>query len=170
MRTGAGQLAALDNQVLVADGAVFEVALQDLTGACGITGLGRQAGAGDVGCHGVVGHGPPRMVRRRWLREPHVACIAGQLAALQRGRNGIAVAQLAACGVDQVGAALEVLQRLGIDHVLRLGVKRAIERDHVAYFGQAVEAGVVSEVQLLLDGLRQAVAIHVVQLHVVGLQ
>ncbi len=110
------------------------------------------------------------MVGRRGLREPHVARIARELAALERRGDRVAVAQLAARRVDQVGAALELLQAVGIDHVLGLRVQRAVQRHHVADLGQALEAGVVREVELLLDRLGQAVAVEVVQLHVEGLE
>src|SRR5215207_2645337 len=64
---GAGQLAAVDDQVLVRDRAVVEPALEDLAGAGGVAGLGRQAGARGVRGHTVVGHGPPGMILRGGL-------------------------------------------------------------------------------------------------------
>src|SRR5580692_13224406 len=82
---GAGQGAALDDQVLVADRPGLEEALEDLAGAGGVAGLGRERGAGDVRGHAVVGHGPPRVVGRCRLREPDVARVARQLSRLERG-------------------------------------------------------------------------------------
>jgi len=52
----------------------------------------------------VVRHRAPRVVLGRRLREPDVAGVAGQLAAAQRRRDGLAVADLAARGVDNVRA------------------------------------------------------------------
>lgn len=45
MRADTGQLAALNNQVFIADGSAFEVALQDLASTGRIACLRRQAGA-----------------------------------------------------------------------------------------------------------------------------
>src|SRR5688572_21391094 len=78
----AGQLALVHDEVLVSDGAIVEPALEDLPNACRVTGLCRQARAGGVGRHPMVRHGPPGMILRRGLREPHVPGITGELAAL----------------------------------------------------------------------------------------
>src|SRR5690606_31096109 len=82
MRADAGQSATLHDQVLVADRAAFEVALQDFAHAGGVTRLRGKRSAGDVRRHAMVRHGAPRMVLGRGLGEPHVAAIAGQLSAL----------------------------------------------------------------------------------------
>src|SRR5579859_7352388 len=76
MGAHAGQLAALDDQIFVPDGALIEIAFEDLTHAGGITGLGRQRGARDMRGHAVMRHGAPGMILRRRLREPDVAGIA----------------------------------------------------------------------------------------------
>src|SRR3546814_8242787 len=77
-------------------------------------------------------HCPPRMVLGRGLREPDVSRIAGKLAALECAHDRIAIGQLAARGVDQIGTALEALERLVVDHVLGLRMERYVERDDVA--------------------------------------
>src|SRR5450830_2166450 len=135
----ASQLAALDDQVLVANRPVLEITLESFPRASRITGLGRQAGAGDMRGHAVVGHGAPRVIFGGRWREPDVTGITGQLTAFQRRRDGIPITELAASGVDQIGAALEVLQRLGVDHVLGFRVQRAVEGYHVTGFGQAFQ-------------------------------
>src|SRR3546814_3286315 len=68
-------------------------------------------------------HCPPRMVLGRGLREPDVSRIAGKLAALECAHDRIAIGQLAARGVDQIGTALEALERLVVDHVLGLRMR-----------------------------------------------
>src|SRR5918998_4239870 len=109
---GAGQLAAVDDQVLVRDRAVVEPALQDLAGAGGVAGLGRQAGARGVWGHTVVGHGPPGMILRSGLGVPDIAGVAGELARLERPHDRVAVADLAARGVDEVCAAAHCAEEL----------------------------------------------------------
>src|SRR5262249_35218587 len=47
--TGAGELAGIDNQVLLGDPAAFEPVFEDLADAGGIASLGREARAGGVG-------------------------------------------------------------------------------------------------------------------------
>src|SRR3546814_13785088 len=92
-------------------------------------------------------HCPPRMVLGRGLREPDVSRIAGKLAALECAHDRIAIGQLAARGVDQIGTALEALERLVVDHVLGLRMERSVERDDVAdavHLLAAVEIGSTS--------------------------
>lgn len=73
------------------------------------------------------------------------------------------VDELAARRIDDVCAAFEELQRIRVDHMLGFRVKRAVECYDVADFGEALQVGMIGEVQLLLDRFREAVAIHVVQ-------
>src|SRR3546814_6069819 len=111
-RSRAGELAAVDDQIFVANRAALEIAFQDLARAGRITRLGGQRGARDVRSHAFMRHCPPRMVLGRGLREPDVSRIAGKLAALECAHDRIAIGQLAARGVDQIGTALEALERL----------------------------------------------------------
>src|SRR5688500_16317204 len=83
--SGASEAAAREDQKFVAERPASEKAFEDFAGAGGIARLRRQRRARDVRGHSVVGHRPPRMVARRRLWEPYVACVAGELAALQRG-------------------------------------------------------------------------------------
>ncbi len=55
MCTGPGELPAIDDEVLLSDGALLEPALQDLTHAGRVASLGRQRRPGDVWGHAVVG-------------------------------------------------------------------------------------------------------------------
>mmetsp|Transcript_24986 Transcript_24986/g.77147 ORF Transcript_24986/g.77147 Transcript_24986/m.77147 type:complete len:208 (+) Transcript_24986:64-687(+) len=104
----AGELAVHGDDVLVADGLAGEEALEDFADAGGVAVLGREGSAGDVGGHGVVRHGAPGVVLGSGLREPDVSAIAGELSGLEGAGDGVAVAELAAGGVDEVGAALHV--------------------------------------------------------------
>src|SRR5262245_16555989 len=106
VRSGPRQLAALGDQVLLADRLALEPALEDLPCSRGIAGLGREAGAGRVRGHALPRHRPPGMVLRRRLREPDIPCVAGELPGLERADDRVPVADLAAGGVDQVGAVL----------------------------------------------------------------
>ena len=87
-------------------GLPVEIALEDLAGAGGVARLRRQRAAGDMRRHAVMGHGAPWMILGRRLREPDVAGIACELAALEGAHDGVAVADLAAGRVHDVAAAL----------------------------------------------------------------
>src|SRR6476660_2424724 len=89
-----GERPGVHDQILVADRAVPEEALEDLAGPCGVAGLSGQARARDVRRHAVVGHRAPRVLGRGGLRKPHVARISGQLAALEGPDHRVAVADL----------------------------------------------------------------------------
>src|SRR3546814_20727174 len=91
---------------------------------------------------------PARMVLGRGLRELDVSRIAGKLAALECAHDRIAIGQLAARGVDQIGTALEALERLVVDHVLGLRMERYVERDDVAAAVHLPPAVVPGEAQL----------------------
>jgi len=91
---------------------------QDLARPGGITCLRGERAARRVRRHAFMRHGPPRVVRGRRLRIPDVAGIACELAALQRPHDGIAVHELRARGVHQVGASFHHPERLVIDHML----------------------------------------------------
>ena len=145
-------------------GLLGEIAFEDLARAGGVARLRRQRGAGDVRRHAVMRHGAPGMVLRRRLREPDVAGIARELAALQRADDGVAVADLAARGVHEIGAALHHADQLVVEQVLGLGMQRRVDGDHVADLDQRLDVRVEGEAELLLDLLRQAVLVGVVQL------
>ena len=72
------------------------------------------------------------MILRRGLREPDVAGIAGKLAALKRPGNRVAVADLAARRVDEIGAALHLRDHLFVEEIFGLRVQRRVDRDDVA--------------------------------------
>src|SRR3546814_2182120 len=76
--------------------------------------------------------------------------IAGKLAALECAHDRIAIGQLAARGVDQIGTALEALERLVVDHVLGLRMERYVERDDVADAVHLLAAVVPGEAQFRL--------------------
>jgi formate dehydrogenase len=64
VRASAGECTGLDDQVLLADRAAVEPAFEDLADPRRAARLGRQAGAGGVRSHAVVGHRPPEEVER----------------------------------------------------------------------------------------------------------
>src|SRR5262249_45874535 len=108
MSARARKSAAIDDQVLLADTTTIEPALQNLAGAGRIASLRGQRRPRDVWRHSVVGHRSPGMILWSRLRKPDVSGISGQLAAFQRPRDRIAVADLAAGSVDDVRAALHL--------------------------------------------------------------
>ncbi len=71
-----------------------------------LTRLSGERTAGDVRCHAVMRHCPPRIVFRRRLRKPDVTGIAGELAALQCADHRVAVANLAARGVHRIRTSI----------------------------------------------------------------
>src|SRR4029077_12397987 len=107
-----------------------EEALEDLARAGRVAGLRGEARAGGVRRHALVGHRSPRVVPGRRLREPHVARVAGQPPALACARDGVAIADLPARGVDQVGAPLHLADQLLVEQVLGLGVQGRVDRDY----------------------------------------
>src|SRR3979409_597192 len=68
------------------------------------------------------------MIARRRLREPDVTGIAGELSALERANDGIAIADLAARGVHEVGAALHLRDQCIVAQALRLRGPRGVYR------------------------------------------
>jgi len=73
------------------------------------------------------------MIARRRLREPDVTGITGELSTLERTNDGIAIADLAARGVHEVGAALHLRDQCIVEQALRLRVQRCVDRDDVAH-------------------------------------
>src|SRR5680860_1774947 len=104
------------------------------------------------------------------LREPDVTGIPGKLAAFQRPRDRIAVADLAPGGVDDVRAALHLGDEGVVEEVLGLGMEGRVDRDHVADTHQRLGVRVVGHAKLALDLLRESVSIGVVQSHLKRLQ
>src|SRR6476469_8543859 len=109
---GTGELALVDDQIFGADRLLGEIALQNLARAGRVPGLRRQRAPRDMRGHAVMGHGAPEMLPRRRLREPHVAGIASKLAAFERSHDRVAVADLAAGSVHEIGAALHLADQL----------------------------------------------------------
>src|SRR5882757_10545913 len=106
--TRSGELPALHDQVFIADRSALEPTLEDLAHARRISRLRGQRRAGDVWGHGFERHGSPRVIARRRLREPHVTGVTCELSAPERTNDGIAIADLAACGVHDISAALHL--------------------------------------------------------------
>src|SRR5580692_6635649 len=82
--------------------------------------------------HAMMRHCAPGMVFRRGLREPDVAGIASELAALEGADDGVAVADFATRGVHEIRATLHFGEKLVIEQALGLRMKRRVDRDDVA--------------------------------------
>ena len=82
--------------------------------------------------HAVVRHRAPRVVPRRRLREPDVSGVARELSAFERPHDRVAIADLAARGVHEIGPALHLGEKPVVEQVLGLGVKRRVDRDDIA--------------------------------------
>ena len=122
VRSGARELAAVDDQVFLANRALVEEALEDLAHTRGVAGLRGEACAGGVRGHALIGHRAPRMVGRGGLGKPHVAGVACQLPALTRACDGLAIADLPSSGVDQIGASLHLGEHVRVEEVFGFGV------------------------------------------------
>ena len=170
VRAGAGELAGLHDQVLLADRAALEPALEDLARARRITGLRREARPRYVRRHSMVRHRPPGVVLRGRLREPHVTCVARELSALARPRDGVPVADLPPRGVHEIRAALHLRDQLVVEHVLRLRVQRRVDRDDVADGDERLDVLVERDAELLLDLRGETMAVGVVQADLERLQ
>src|ERR1700738_2595923 len=72
MRARASQVAAIHDQILLADRTTLKPAFQDLPGPGGITRLCRQRCPRSVRRHAVMKHRPPRVVPRRRLGVPNI--------------------------------------------------------------------------------------------------
>src|SRR5439155_22994150 len=111
----ARQPAAVDDQIFLPDRSSVEEAFEDLARARRVARLRGEGGAGRVRGHALVRHRAPRVVLGCRLGEPHVAGIAGELPALARLCDRVAVADLAARRVDPVGAALPLGDQLLVE-------------------------------------------------------
>lgn len=111
------------------------------------------------------------MVRHGWsgggrLREPHVAGVPGELAGTQRVDHVVAHHDLGPRGVDDVRAATHRVDQVGVEHVVRLRMKRRVDVDDVDRAHQRLHIRVVREVQFLLQFLGQAPGVEVVEVDV----
>src|SRR5271157_5767802 len=106
MRPRAGELAAIDDEIFVADRPPFEEALKDFPCSGGVSSLRRQRCPGNMRRHAVMRHGPPGMILGRGLREPHVACVACELTAFEGSDDCFAIANLSAGGVHEISPSL----------------------------------------------------------------
>mmetsp|Transcript_126962 Transcript_126962/g.179133 ORF Transcript_126962/g.179133 Transcript_126962/m.179133 type:complete len:211 (-) Transcript_126962:825-1457(-) len=130
------KLSLVHDQVLVADWPLIEETFQDFAYTGCIARLGGESRSGDVGCHCISLHPAPWVVRRRWLWEPNVASVAGQVAFLACFLDCLCITDLSTSCVDQVCPALHRVDHLFIEKVLSLRMKRAIDGDHVASLDQ----------------------------------
>src|SRR6476620_8800506 len=120
--------------------------------------------------HAMVGHRAPRVVPRRRLWEPDVSGVARELSAFERPYDRVAIADLAARGVHEIGPTLHLGEKLVVKQVLSLRVKWRVDRDDIANLDDVFDVRAPVETELLLDRFRKAVAMRVVQMHVERLQ
>lgn len=102
----------------------------------------------------MVGHGPPRVVFRRGLREPDVAGVTGELPALQGPDDRVAVANLATRGVDDIRPTFHLGDELVVEQMLGLGMQRAVNSHNVANANHGLDVRMVGDAELLFDGFR----------------
>src|SRR5580692_1091847 len=94
------ELAARDDQILVPNRLTIEPAFQNFTGPCRVTSLRRKRSSRRVRGHAVMRHRAPRMIRRRGLGIPDVARVAGKTAGFECADDRVAIANIAARGID----------------------------------------------------------------------
>lgn len=115
-------------------------------------------------------HGAPGVVGGGGLGVPDVARVTGELSRLQGADDRVAVDDLGAGGVDDVGARPHGRQQLLVEEVLRLGVERGVDGDHVDVAGEFLGTRVEGQAQLLLDLARQLALVGVVEADAEGLE
>src|SRR5438128_6971842 len=94
---------------------------------------------------------PPGMVLWRRLREPDVSCVAGELPAFEPTHDCVAVADLPASSVDQVGAPLHATDQLVVEEMFRFRVQWCVDRDDVADAHQRLDGRMEGHTELLFD-------------------
>src|SRR5580704_7106124 len=151
MRARSGELAAVDDKIFITDRSVLEPAFENLACSRCVPRLRRKGSSGDVGRHAMVRHGPPGMVLRRWLREPHVSGVAAKLAVFESPDDGVAIADLAARGVHEIGAALHLGEELIVEEILRFRVKRRIDRHNVTDLDHVLDIRMPGEIEFILN-------------------
>ena len=107
-------------------------------------------------------HRSPGMVCWRRLGKPDIASVAGELPAFERPDYGIPVTNLAASRVHEIRATLHCADQGIMKHVFGLGVKWGVDGDDIADAHHRLDAGVIGQLQLLLDAFGKLVAIRAV--------
>src|SRR5258708_4385239 len=118
--TCSGKLSFLDNKILRLNGPFGKPAFQNFTDTRSVTCLRRKRRASHMRRHAVMGHCPPRMILRGWLRKPDIARIARKLPAFECTDNCILVADFGACRIHYIGAALHLGDEHIVEHMLGL--------------------------------------------------
>ena len=120
--------------------------------------------------HAVMRHRPPGVVIGRRLGEPDIAGVPGELAALQRTHDGVAIADLPAGGVHEVRTPLHGGEQVVVEEPFGPGVERRVDRDDVAMRHHVGRALVKGQAQLPFHLVRKPVAIGVVEIDVETLE
>ena len=170
MRPGAGEATTRHDEVLVANRAAIEEALEDLPDSGRVASLRRQRRARNVRRHPVMRHRPPGVVVGRRLGEPDIAGVPREPAALQRAHHGVAVADLPPGRIHEVRTPLHCGEQVVIEKPLGPGVQRRVDRDDVAVRHHVGRALVKGQAQLAFHVGRKPVAIGVVEVDVKSLE
>lgn len=104
--------------------------------------------------HPVVGHCPPRMICRRRLRKPDITSIARELTIFKSANNSVAVANLGARRVDEIGPALHALRKAFIEKAFGGRIERRVDRNNIAHFYHLFRGWVIVETKLTLNLFR----------------
>src|SRR6202042_463044 len=126
MRSGTGELSAVDDEIFIANWSPVEPTFKDLAGAAGVARLSREAGSGNVRRHAVMRHRAPGMILRCRLRIPDVAGVAGELSALKGSDDGVAIANQAARRVHEVCTTLHFADQCIVEEIQGFGVQRRV--------------------------------------------
>ena len=76
------------------------------------------------------------MIARWRLWKPDVSGVASEPPSLERADNGVALTDLAASRVHEVGPTLHFREQCIAEQTFRLGMQRRIDRDYVAHLDE----------------------------------
>lgn len=108
-----------------------------------------------------VPHRPPRVIRRRRLREPHVASITTEVARVERVRNGLGITNGTSSGVDEPRSWFHLGKKLLVEQALGLLVQGTVDGDDVALGEHVLERLDTSDLDRLSGLFRQCRVIEV---------
>lgn len=79
-----------------------------------------------------VPHLPPRVICRRGLGEPYVACITTEVSRVERVRDSLGVTDGASSSVDKPSSGLHLRKHFLVEETLGLFVQRTVDGDDIA--------------------------------------
>ena len=143
MGARSGEFTSVNYEVLISNGTPLEPTFQYFPGTSSVTCLRRKGRPGRMWRHTMMRHRPPWMVLGRRLWEPHVAGISSQMPTLERIRDSVPIADLAARRIDDIGAPFHLGDERRIEEVLRFRVQRRVDGDHIANANHGLHAATV---------------------------